>query len=54
MTGAPVDTLLVFVHVPAGAIAAFVGAGAMKRYFRASAHTTTGKPGSFLREWNQG
>ena len=29
MTGASVDTLLVFVHVPAGAIAALAGAGAM-------------------------
>jgi len=29
MTGGSVDTLLVFVHVPAGAIAALAGAGAM-------------------------
>ena len=43
MAGATVDTLLVFVHVPAGAIAALVGAGAMLAPKGGSAHRWCGR-----------
>jgi uncharacterized membrane protein len=43
MAGVPVDTLLVFVHVPAGVIAVIVGAGAMVAPKGGSAHRWCGR-----------